>query len=344
MKKLLAALFAVLLVSAVFAQKPYTIQQYLNIRSAAAPSFSPDGKRIAYLTNVTGTNQVWVMDLPGVNPKQLTNYNDNISFVKWLPDGSGIIYGKAIGGDENTQFFWMKPDGTGTKDLTGQAKGRHNFAEISADGRKIYYASNKRNRTFFDIYSMELASGKEELIYQQDGNNDLAAVNSDGFKFIVSRDGIEKSLDNNLYLVDAKTKQETLLTPHTDASQFGSVHFLEDGIIYASDHGRDFYNLTQMRLKNAGGDWSEANREVKVIENVNNWDIGSIEMNPYGKNFVYTINNEGYSKLFMRGVQAGGKSGSSRIAIRPSGFQVPGNGVIGGLALSKDETKNSVYI
>ena len=115
-----------------------TIQQYLNIRSAGSPTFSPDGKRMAYLTNVTGTNQVWVLDLPGVNPKQLTNYDDNISFVKWLPDGGGIIYGKAIGGDENTQFFWMKPDGSGTKDLTGNAKVRHNFAEISADGTKNY--------------------------------------------------------------------------------------------------------------------------------------------------------------------------------------------------------------
>ena len=317
-----------------------TIQQYLNIRSAGSPTFSPDGKRMAYLTNVTGTNQVWVLDLPGVNPKQLTNYDDNISFVKWLPDGGGIIYGKAIGGDENTQFFWMKPDGSGTKDLTGNAKVRHNFAEISADGTKIYYSSNKRNRTFFDIYSMELATGEEELIYQQDGNNDLAAVNDSGSKFIVSRDGIEKSLDNNLYLVDAKTKQETLLTPHTDASQYGSVHFLADGIVYASDHGRDFYNLTQMRQKNASGDdWSEANREVKVIDNVNNWDIGGIAMNPSGNNFVYSVNKEGYSSLYMRGVQTGGKPLISTIAIRPSNFQLPGKGVVGGLTLSKDESK-----
>ncbi len=340
MKKSIFALFVLLAFAVSGMAQNYTIQQYLNIRSAGSPSFSPDGKRMAYLTNVTGTNQVWVLDLPGVNPKQLTNYDDNISFVKWLPDGGGIIYGKAIGGDENTQFFWMKTDGSGTKDLTGQAKVRHNFAEISANGTKIYYASNKRNRTFFDIYSMEIATGKEELIYQQDGNNDLAAVNNDGSKFIVSRDGIEKSLDNNLYLVDAKTKQETLLTPHTDASQFGSVHFLEDGLIYASDHGRDFYNLTQMRLKNnASGDWSEANREVKVIDNVNNWDIGGIEINPNGRNFVYTVNAEGYSSLYMRGVQTGGKPLISTIAIRPSQFQLPGKGVVGGLTLSKDESK-----
>ncbi|MEP6787254.1 MAG: hypothetical protein ABJB40_02400, partial [Acidobacteriota bacterium] len=137
----------------------YTIQQYLNIRSATAPAFSPDSKSIAYLTNTTGTSQVWTVALTMGVPKQLTNYDDNVSFVKWLPDGSGMIFGKAKGGDENTQFYWMKPDGTGVRALTDEPAVRHNFGEISADGRSIYYASNKRNRQFFDIYSMEIATG-----------------------------------------------------------------------------------------------------------------------------------------------------------------------------------------
>jgi Tol biopolymer transport system component len=53
--------------------QPYTIQQYLNIKSATAPAFSPDGERVAYLTNVSGTNQVWTVDLKGGKPRQLTN-------------------------------------------------------------------------------------------------------------------------------------------------------------------------------------------------------------------------------------------------------------------------------
>src|SRR6266404_6136486 len=180
------------LVPAIEAQN-YTIQQYLNIRSAGSPTFSPDGTHLAYLTNVTGTNQVWEIDLPNGKPKQLTNYDDNIGFVRWLPDDSGIIFGKAKGGDENTQFYWMKSDGTGVKALTNDPGVRHNFAEISWDGKTIYYASNKRNRNYFDIYAMDLANGKERILYQQDGNNDLAAINDSGSKFIVSRDGTEYS-------------------------------------------------------------------------------------------------------------------------------------------------------
>ncbi len=300
MKKLSIAIIILGFSCFAIAQHPNTIQQYLNIKSANSPTFSPDGKRMAYLTNVTGTTQVWAMDLPTGKPRQLTNYDDNVSFVRWLGDGSGIIFGKAKGGDENTQFFWMKPDGSGVRELTNDTKVRHNFAVVSDDGKTIYYASNKRNRTFFDVYSMEIASGKEEMLYQQDGNNDLAAVNDSGSKFIISRDGIEFGLDNNLYLIDARTKTEILLTPHSDATQYGNVHFTADGIVYANNDGREFINLAQMSKKNAAGDdWSPANRETTIIDR-RDFDVTDVEMPQYGNVMAYTINREGYSELDLR--------------------------------------------
>ncbi|HEX9960094.1 MAG TPA: hypothetical protein VGB00_04130, partial [Pyrinomonadaceae bacterium] len=76
MKKLFFALALFCAFSISSAAQNYTIQQYLNIRSAVSPSLSPDGKRLAYLTNVTGTAQIWMIDLPAGAPKQITNYDD----------------------------------------------------------------------------------------------------------------------------------------------------------------------------------------------------------------------------------------------------------------------------
>src|SRR5690606_11984209 len=104
------------------------------IKSAGGASLSPDASRMAFTTNATGTSQIWIMELPSGTPKQITKYEDNVGFVRWLPDGSGLVFGKARGGDENTQFFWMKPDGTGVKELTSDPKVRHNFAGVSKDG------------------------------------------------------------------------------------------------------------------------------------------------------------------------------------------------------------------
>lgn len=333
MKKFLSVFFLLLFAFCVSAQEKYTIQQYLSIKSAGGPTLAPDGKRLFYITNVTGTSQVWMIDLPAGAPKQITNYEDNISFVRFSPKGDGVVFGKAHGGDENTQFFWMKPDGTGIKELTNSPKIRHNFGGWSKDGTRIYYASNKRNPQFFDIYAMTLTDGKEELIYQQDGSNSFAAASADGSKIIISRSGIELSLDNNLYLYDVKTKKETLLTPHGDASQFGDVEFLPDGdsVIFTSNKDRDFAALTQMDNL-----WGFGEPKPVTIKPELNWDVESIAFPERGSSFAYTVNREGFSELHLRKFEIGGKPLITNILKDDETVELPAQGIVGGLNFSED--------
>ena len=338
MKAILLTAVLLSLVTLVPAQS-YTIQQYLNIKSAGSPTFSPDDRSIAYLTNVTGTQQVWVVDLPTGKPRQLTNYDDNVGFVRWLGDASGLIFGKAKGGDENTQFYWMKPDGSGVRALTDEPKVRHNFAGVSDDGKTIFYASNKRDPTYFDVYSMDIASGKEQLLYQYDGNINIAAVNRNGSKFIISRDSDELSLDNDLYLVDARTKTETLLTPHKGAAEFGNAHFVADGIVFSQNNNREFISLSQMRKKNAAGDdWSDANREVNVLDD-SKWDVSDIAMNDSGSTIAYVLNRDGFSELYLRKYETDGKPLITVVDKTSQKVALPTQCIIVGLTLSKDESK-----
>ncbi|MGB5013997.1 MAG: S9 family peptidase [Pyrinomonadaceae bacterium] len=341
MKALRIAAFLLILFLPAFGQN-YTIQQYLNIKSASAPTMSPDGREMAYLTNVTGTTQVWATLISSPKPIQLTNYEDNISFVRWLGDGSGIIFGKAKGGDENTQFYWMKPDGSGVRPLTNAPTVRHNFGEVSGDGRYIFYASNKRNRTFFDIYSMDIVSGVEKLLFQQDGSNSVAAVNSDGSILIVSRSSVEFSLDNDLYLVDTKIGKDQLLTPHKDATQYGGVSFLPDGksLVLGSDEGREFFTLANLRLKNAAnsGDWSDGNRELRFIDGVTN-DVSNITMADSPSTVAFATNREGFSELWLQPIETGGKPLVTFFTGKLQKISLPGQGVVGGMTIDRGESK-----
>ena len=333
--RLLALFFAIVLPAA---GQGFTIQQYLSIRSATAPSFSPDGKRIAYLTNVTGTQQIWLIDAAGGTPKQLTNFYDNVGFVRWLGDG-GILFGKAKGGDENTQFFVIKPDGTEQRQLTNDPTVRHNFGATTGDGKLIAYSSNKRDRNYFDVYLMDLATGKGDLVYQQNGSNGVVAINDNGTKIVVSRGGEELSLDNDLYLVDTKTKQATHLTPHTGASEFENAAFVADGLVFTHNDGREFFSLAQMRQKNAAGDdWSAANREVRVLDDTN-WDVEDIEMPEYAGVMAYAINREGFNEIRLRKVETGGKPLITTVASKVEKVPLPEQGVVGVMRFSKDQSK-----
>lgn len=344
MKKLIFVVFFLVSLSFAAAAQSYTIQQYLSIRSANSPAFSPDGKRLAYLTNVTGTSQIWTIDLPKGTPKQITNYEDNVSFVSWSPAGNGLVFGRARGGNENTQFYWMSNDGSQTKELTAMPTVRHNFGGWANDGKSIFYSSNDRNPNYFDIYQLEFRqSGNadlvESLIYKQDGSNSVGAVSDDGKKIIISRAGTELSLDNNLYLLDTetnKTDKTTLLTPHEGASQYGGVNFVADGILYAHNDGREFYSLARMRVSD--DDWSAANRETKILDN-SNWDVGGVEVSRDGGRMAYTINRDGFSELYVRKIETGGKPPITTVAKAAEMVKLPGEGIAGGLTFSPANDK-----
>ena len=101
------------------------IERYLNIRSATSPALSPAADTVAFLLNVTGTPQVWSVPAAGGWPEQLTFYADRVDFVEWSPDGAGILFGKAVGGNENAQLYWLSPDGARVRALTNATCVRH---------------------------------------------------------------------------------------------------------------------------------------------------------------------------------------------------------------------------
>ena len=304
------------------AAQQFSIERYLNIRSAGSPTFSPDGRKIAFLTNITGTSQIWFVDANGGYPEQITAYEDNVSFVEWLPGNKGIIFGKAVGGNENTQFFWLSDDGANVKQLTNDEKTRHNFGRISKDGTKIFYTSNKRDKNWFDVYQMNLADGKEELILQTDSSNFIAAVSDDGSQVIVSRSSVRFSLDNDLYLVDVKAKKETHLTPHDEATEFGDVHFLSNNaILFATNKDREFYNLAKMDLPS---------KKIQFLNNMN-WDTDATTVSNDGTMFAQTVNQAGFSELYF--------TETKDAALKKTPIKLPANGVIGGLEFSKDNSQ-----
>src|SRR6266545_2935028 len=65
----------------------------------AQPRVSPDGRRVAFVSDRSGGDNVWVMSLDGRDTVQITKGNQNsISSPEWTPDGQGIVVTK--GGTE----------------------------------------------------------------------------------------------------------------------------------------------------------------------------------------------------------------------------------------------------
>lgn len=64
--------------------------------SNTSPRFSPDGGTLAFVSNRSGTAQVWALALDGGDPVALTDAKDGVSAFTWAPDGRSILYASAM--------------------------------------------------------------------------------------------------------------------------------------------------------------------------------------------------------------------------------------------------------
>ena len=122
--------------------KNYTIQDFLEIKSAASGSFSPNGDKIAFLSNLTGTSQLYLIPSAGGDFEQLTAYDDPLTFATFSPVKNEIMFGMGKGGNEKTQFYLYDIVTKSACTVTNKADSIHRWGSWSTDGKMITYSSN----------------------------------------------------------------------------------------------------------------------------------------------------------------------------------------------------------
>ena len=70
----------------------FDIDRFLNVRSASGASFSPDGRFVAFLTNVTGVAQLWQVPVEGGWPVQLTFTRESVRGGHYSPTRHELIF------------------------------------------------------------------------------------------------------------------------------------------------------------------------------------------------------------------------------------------------------------
>ena len=88
------------------------------------PRYSPDGKRIVFLSDRNGAENVWICDADGKNTKGLTRGTNNLyASPEWTPDGNYIVVSRSSGVLGSVYELWLihKDGGSGTAMLRVQA-------------------------------------------------------------------------------------------------------------------------------------------------------------------------------------------------------------------------------
>ena len=292
----------------------YEFARYLKVRGAWGASWSADGLRVSFLTEITGIPQVWEVASEGSSwPEQLTFYEERVSSALYSPTQNRILFGMDAGGNERSQLFLLE-DGEVT-DLTSAPEAIHYPGGFSPDGRRIAYTATRRNGTDFDVFVQGLPEGEPEMVWEVPGYHTVADWAHDGSALIVSRH--HSNVNNDLYRLDLETGEAKLLTPHEGDARFSGANVTPDGgsLYLATDRDGEFLRLARMDLATLGLDYITPD----------DWDVEGVQLSRDGRYLVASRNVEGYSDVLLF-------NGRGRRMPDP---RIP-EGIVGGFEFSPD--------
>ena len=292
---------------------PYEFARYLKIRAAHGATWSPDGRRVAFLTDITGVTQAWELPVEGGWPEQLTFHEERVSGVYYSPTENKLLYSMDVGGNERSQLFLL--GGGEERDLTRAPEAIHYFGGFSPDGERIAYTATRRNGTDFDVFVQDLPDGEPETVWETSGYYTVSAWAPNASFLVVSRH--HSNLNNYLYRLDLTSGEATLLTPHEGEARFGGARVTPNGesIFLATDRDGDFVRLARLDLSTL---------ELEHLT-PDDWDVEEVELSEDGRWLAVSRNFEGYSDFMLF-------SGKGR---RVPGPEMP-EGIIGGFEFSPD--------
>jgi dipeptidyl aminopeptidase/acylaminoacyl peptidase len=295
-----------------------------RIGSSTSPSFSPDGKQLAFVSNMSGMPQVWTVAAAGGFPSMVTAMDDPVGGVTWSPDGQWLAFNVAPGGGFNEQIYIARPDGTGLRRLTEGGKENNFLGDWTHDGRYLTFSSNRRNPASTDSYLLNVTTGEMRKVADNRGTGAISDVSRDGTQAIVSRQ-INRG-DNNLFLINLATGSEVNLTPHEGPGSFYGGLFSPDGstIYLGSNKDRDLLALARVKLDQGGRPGP-----LEVIAARDNAELNGLDINEQGTLAALVWNVAGRSELSTLDLKTGKET---------AGPAAPAE-ILGGFKFSKDSQR-----
>ena len=135
--------------------------RFLTLGSATAltPRYSPDYRRLLYLSYVDGNPRIYIYDI-GTGQQQLVTQSSNPTFApRWSPDGRWILYSMAVNG--NTDIYRVSAGGGPSVRLT-DAPGIDIGGSYSPDGNRIVFESDRSGSQ--QIYVMDANGGDQRRL------------------------------------------------------------------------------------------------------------------------------------------------------------------------------------
>ncbi|WP_372806582.1 S41 family peptidase [Pontiella sp.] len=187
------------------------------------PVISPDGTRVAFMSNRNEHWQTFVVPLEGGTPRQLTFHSEGSVPRAWYPDGKSLIVSgsRANMGHIQNRLFRVDCDGAGEPEMLFNAYASE--VSLAPDGERLLF-TRKGERTYrkgyrgsnsSEIWLRNLATGDQELLrdFETSCRSPIWKPDGKGFYYVGQQDGCF-----NVREYDLNSGADIGLTTFTDTS------------------------------------------------------------------------------------------------------------------------------
>ena len=141
------------------------LRRLTNHRSIdTSPAWSPTGQQIAFVSDRSGTPQIWLIDIDGSNVQRLIDQGGHCDSPSWSPDGRYLIYS------------WQPPKGykhdiflleivTGAIIQLTSGRGSNENPHWSPDGRHVTFQSDRTGSKQIYIMNLDGKNLKQVTFY-----------------------------------------------------------------------------------------------------------------------------------------------------------------------------------
>ena len=155
-------------------------------------SLSPNGEYFAFMMPWKNRLNIFVEKIGYEEVTRITSETERDVAEYYWANNERIVYLKDSGGDENFRLFAVNIDGSNNIDLTPFEKATVQMIdELEDNDEEMLIALNKRDVSEFDVYRLNVFTGKLNLITKNPGNITRWFTDHDGnLRVALSNDGV----------------------------------------------------------------------------------------------------------------------------------------------------------
>lgn len=276
-------------VSAAAARPMYAPDRLALLRSVTEVRLSPQGHELAFIGDMSGALEVWTVPAGGGWPQQLSSLGEQVSQLRYTPQGDAVLFASDFGGDERTDLYLVPAGGGVAENLTRSTQAETSPA-FSADGRKLAYTSDPDKPFLFQLMVMDLGTRKSRQLTREPVNVHFPVWSPNGRLIAVTRSGDDQK--GELLLVDPSTGAIRVISPPTAGGIIIPEEFSSNGekLLCRALNARGFLQLYLFDVAAAKGSFIGPGE----------WDVEEARMH-HAAGIVFTRNEGGQSALYRLG-------------------------------------------